>query len=176
MGDMTGPAFAPPPDWKGLGVITTYEDLLNVLRARAILRHITVGGEDTAEVAGLPIGYVQKIIGPRPVRRIGMMSLGPILSILGVKLIMVEDADALKRYGSRLKKRDERLVRAGLRAGSLQVTFSSRAIRKIRSEGGKARMEKLGEEGRKELSRRANEVRWKRLREAKASGRKAATP
>jgi len=176
MGNMTGPTFAPPPDWKGLGVIHDYPDLLDVLRARAILRQITVGGEDTAEVAGLPIGYVQKIIGPRPVRRIGMMSLGPLLGVLGLKLIAVEDADALERYGSRLKKRDEKLVRAGLRAGSLQVTFSSRAIRKIRSEGGKARMKKLGEEGRKELSRRANEVRWRRKREAKASGRKAVAP
>jgi len=166
--------FEPPPDWKGLGVITTYEDLLNVLRARALERQITVGGEDTSEVSGLPIGYVQKLIGPRPVRRIGMTSLGPILGVLGLKLIAIEDAEAVRRIGNRLKKRDERLVRAGLRAGSLQVTFSSRAIRKIRSDGGKARMEKLGEEGRKEFSRLGNETRWKRKREAKAAGRKVA--
>ena len=146
--------------------------MLDVLRARAILRQITVGGEDTAEVAGLPISYVQKIIGPRPVRRIGMMSLGPLLGVLGLKLIAVEDADAVRRIGNRLKKRDEKLVRAGC----LEFKLTNRHMRKIQRDGGKARMEKLGEEGRKELSRRANEVRWRRKREAKASGRKAVAP
>jgi len=164
--------FEPPPDWKGLGVIHDYPDLLDVLRARAAERQITVGGEDTSEVSGLPIGYVQKLIGPRPVRRIGMTSFGPILGVLGLKLIAVEDTEAVKRIGSRLKKRNENLVRAGC----LEFKLTNRHMRKIRRDGGNARMEKLGEEGRKEFSRLGNETRWKRWREAKAGGRKGAAP
>jgi hypothetical protein len=79
---VTAPAFQPPVNWHGLGDVTDYESLLDTLRARAVERQIAVSG-DANEVAGLPTGYIQKLIGPRPVRRIGMMSLGAVLGVLG---------------------------------------------------------------------------------------------
>jgi hypothetical protein len=43
--------------------------------------------------------------------RIGMQSLGPLLTVLGVKLIMVENLDALRRFAPRLTKRNAASVR-----------------------------------------------------------------
>ncbi len=73
-----------------------YAGLLAAMRARVAERQIALSGEAVAEVAGLPRGYLQKILSPLPksradVRRIGIASLGPVLGVLGVKLLMVED-------------------------------------------------------------------------------------
>ncbi len=166
---MTEPAFQPPADWRGLGEVTDYESLLNTLRARAVERQIAVSG-DANEVAGLPTGYIQKLIGPRPVRRIGMMSLGPLLAVLGAKLIAVENPEAIARFGGRIRKRDERLVRSGNRGGTT-VFLSRRFMRKIQADGRKARWAKTSPEQRSELARNLSRIRWskaKRKKRAKA--------
>jgi hypothetical protein len=160
--------FKPPANWQGIGVITTYDELLDVLRARAAQRHVATGG-DANEVAGLPSGYIAKLIGAKPVRRIGMMSLGPLLAILGVKLIAAEDPEAIARYGSRIKQRDERLVRGG----TWEFRLTHRHMRKIQREGGEARMKALTKPERRALSLRANWVRW---HGKKAKTRRVARP
>jgi hypothetical protein len=53
-----------------------------------------------------------KLIGRNPVRRLGMMSLGPVLSVLGIKLAMIEDPEALERYGSQRRLPPIRLALA----------------------------------------------------------------
>jgi hypothetical protein len=63
------------------------------------------------DLTGLQDGYVAKLLAPIPIKRIGMQSLGPLLTVLGVKLIMVEDSDALRRIGPRLTKRNAASVR-----------------------------------------------------------------
>ena len=94
-----------------LAVVTDYSGLVAALRERAIARKIAVSGE-VNEVAGLPSGYVEKLIGPRPVRRLGIISLGPLLAVLGIKLAVIEDPEALARYGSRIGERQEKYVRS----------------------------------------------------------------
>jgi len=140
-----------------LAEIKDYSDLLGAMRARAQQRQIAVGGEDVAAVTGLPRGYMQKLLGPRPQRRIGLISLGPTLAILGLKLLAVEDAEAIERYGARLHRRNESLVRAG----SVDFKLSRRHMRKIQRAGGKARWAKLSPDQRSELGRELNRARWK---------------
>lgn len=71
--------------------------MLNAMRARARERKIALSSEDTRDVAGLASRYLRELIGANPIRRIGAISLGPVLAILGVRLAMIVDADALER-------------------------------------------------------------------------------
>src|SRR5437588_3167038 len=89
-----------------------YSGFVDALRVRKA--ELQISGYTIYSVAGLPMGYSQKILGPgKAVRRIGMKSLGDLLGALGVRLQMIEDAAALARIANRLEKRDEKLVRGG---------------------------------------------------------------
>jgi hypothetical protein len=99
--------------------IRSYEDLLNAFRLRIREQGLAISAEANTEIAGLSDRYLQKIVGSRPVKRIGVKSFGPILGLLGVRLVMVEDEQAQKRlqmlaekYGRQLKIREANLVRA----------------------------------------------------------------
>jgi hypothetical protein len=61
--------------------------------------------ETLDEVSGLQHGYSHRLLGPRPCRSIGMVSLIPLLTTLGIKLIAVEDAEAIERLRPRLVPR-----------------------------------------------------------------------
>lgn len=84
--------------------ITSYSDLIAAMRLHA--DQLDVSRTIISEIAGLPDGYFAKIAGPRQVKRIGMLSLGPILSALGMKLVAIPDQEALERNRSRYEARD----------------------------------------------------------------------
>jgi hypothetical protein len=100
-----------------LGEVTDYPSLLAAMRARAVERQIAIGGDEVHAVAGLPERSIPKLLSVRTlrslksVRRVGMLSLGPLLGVLGIKLLVIEDEQALKQFGSRLKNRKANLVR-----------------------------------------------------------------
>jgi hypothetical protein len=144
---------------------TGYRGLIVALRDRVAERQIALSGEAVAEVAGLPRGYLQKILSPLPksredVRRIGVASLGPVLGVLGVKLVMVEDAEALERFGSRIPKRDPRAVRSG----TLEFSISRRFLKQIQRQGGLARWQNKTPAQRAAWARRMNRLRWHRAK------------
>jgi hypothetical protein len=144
------------PQARELAHVTDYHSLISAFRARAAEMRIATGGDNVAHVAGIADGYLGKLLAPRPVRRVGMQSLGPVLGVLGVKLIVVEDPEALRRFGSRLKRRNDNLVRSA--ASEFRLTH--RWLRKIASKGGKSRDAKLTPEQRSELARELNRIRW----------------
>jgi hypothetical protein len=146
---------------KVIAEIGDYRQLIGAMRLRAQQRQIALGGEHVAAVAGLPRGYLQKLIGPQQktrknVRRIGIISLGPVLTVLGVKLLMVEDLEAIARYGGRIPHRVDRAVRSG----TWEFSISRRHMAKIQRKGGQNRMAGLSKDQRRELSLRANFTRW----------------
>jgi hypothetical protein len=141
--------------------ICDYPQMIAAMRLRAQQRQIALGGEHVAHVAGLPRGYLQKLIGPQQktrenVRRIGIISLGPVLTVLGVKLVMVEDLEAIKRYGDKIPKRDPRAVRSG----TLDFSLSRNFMRKIQRKGGLARWQNKTPAQRSAWARRMNNIRW----------------
>lgn len=93
-----------------LGTFTDYDGMLAAVRAR--VRELQVKGEEFDQYAGLPSGYLSKLIGERPVRRIGMTSMGPLLNALGVVCVLVEDPSATARLKNRLQPRNGSFVRA----------------------------------------------------------------
>ncbi|SNB53996.1 hypothetical protein SAMN05414138_10210 [Rhodoplanes sp. JGI PP 4-B12] len=130
------------------------------MRMRAKERAFAVGSEDTADVAGLPRGYIQWLLGPNPRRRVGMFSLGPLLTILGVKLVMVEDPEAIALVGDRLPKRNE----SSVRSGAVHVELTRRFLKKIGKKGGANSRKNLTPRQASELGRRAAIARWQTTR------------
>ena len=76
-----------------LAEIIDYDGLVVALRARA--DQLEVSRETISDLAGLPDRYASKLLSLRHVRRIGLESLGPLLDTLGVRLVLIEDGDAL---------------------------------------------------------------------------------
>jgi hypothetical protein len=93
-----------------IGTARDYEGLQTILRTRA--EALKVSRETLDEIAGLPRGYGSKVLAPVPMRKLGPKTLGPMLGVLGLKLDVVEDTDALK-YAARASLRCSSQVRNG---------------------------------------------------------------
>jgi hypothetical protein len=92
-----------------IGEFTDMAGLLGILRQRR--DELNLAGEDIDEVAGLPVRYCQKIIGIRPVRGVTALTLGPLLSVLGIKCLVVENPETIAKYLPRMKQRRADCVR-----------------------------------------------------------------
>ena len=73
-------------------IVNDYQGLIEVCRQRAAELAISRSGID--EVSGLPNGMAGKILGDRQVKKIGPLTLGPLLQTLGLKMLIIEDDDA----------------------------------------------------------------------------------
>jgi hypothetical protein len=134
-----------------VGAIHDYGELIDIMRVRAQERRIAITSPRVAKMAGLPDYYIAKLLSVHPVRRVGMISLGPLLSVLGVRLLMVEDEEAMQKYSGKLDQRVEHAVHDG---AAIRFSFSRRFMRKIGLKGA--------------------EVRWSRVRQRSAAASRAA--
>ena len=132
---------------KIVGEFSDYDGMLDGLRRRA--SELALNGERFDEYAGLPKGYLSKLIGVHPVRRIGMMSMGPLLSAMGVKLAMLEDPAATQRLKNRVAPRNNSYPRTTY---TLRVV-TDRQWSRIQKLGRQARWEKLTKAQRSEIMR-----------------------
>lgn len=92
-----------------LAIVRDYAELQTALRAR--VTELKTTHEAIGDLAGFQDGYVGTLLAPCPIKALGAQSLGPMLSVLGIALVVVEDLEAVRRITSRLKKREH----AGLR-------------------------------------------------------------
>jgi hypothetical protein len=136
-----------------IGEFDAYPGMIAALRAR--IAELDVSGERLDELAGLPRGYFQKLVGTRPKKRLGMQSLGDVFGALAIKAVLVEDEAALARISGRLVKR-----KYAVQAAGLHLEISHRFLRKIASMGGKARQAELTPRQRSALGRRLARARW----------------
>jgi hypothetical protein len=86
-----------------LAVISDYSELIAALRARADALNISNLTIDL--VSGMQSGYTSKCLAIRPRRTLGRLSLGLVLSTLGLKLAVLEDKEQLARMRPRLERR-----------------------------------------------------------------------
>lgn len=103
-----------------LGTVRDYDDLVAVIRARMIELDVTLATVD--HVAGLPTNYASKLLGPKRSRRMGIIAFGALLGAIGVKLVAIEDTEALARVRNRLVKRRKRLPQSHLQARADALT------------------------------------------------------
>jgi hypothetical protein len=116
---------------------TSYDEMLAAVRAR--VAELDVCGERFDEFAGLPRGYLSKLIGVRPVRRISHTSLQPVLAGLGLKGQFVVDPIGTARLKSRVVPRNNSFSRTVYTLWAL----TDRKWAQIQKLGRKARWKKL---------------------------------
>jgi hypothetical protein len=87
-------------DERSLGSFADYDGMLNIVRARVL--ELQVNGERFDEFAGLPKGYLSKLIGAHPIRKIHMTSMAPVFSALGIYCVVFEEPGATARLKGRL--------------------------------------------------------------------------
>jgi hypothetical protein len=97
---------------RALGTVRTYEDLHAILRQRA--EALDVSRLTIDEIAGVQSGYTSKILAPQPTKRLGPISFPALLGALGLKLVVVEDKDQLRKIARRLTPRGPGGRRANL--------------------------------------------------------------
>jgi hypothetical protein len=94
------------------GEVTEYYHLIDVLKLVIDERQIGVQSFDAAQVCGLTQGHLAKLMSPRTSKRhFTPVTLGPVLGLLGVRLVVVEDREAWQRVAHRLERRSEGHVR-----------------------------------------------------------------
>jgi hypothetical protein len=151
---------------EALAVVRDYEQLNAALRAR--VDQLGISLETLDHLCGFWAGYSSHLLAPKPqgnMRCLGKMSLGSVLGGVGLKIVLVEDRDALAKVRSRLVESDKAQTRkenprpAGSKRRENVFTVLGRA-------GGHARMAVLSAKQRIALSRKANRARWSRAREA----------
>jgi hypothetical protein len=141
-----------------LADVGSYEQMLAALRSR--INELQISGENLDEYAGLPRGYLSKLTGVKPIRRLGMTSFGPVLAGLGLRLLVIEDPDATARLKNSLPPRNGSYVRT-MQADACMV-LTPRILKRIRQLGGKARMARLTPQQRSKFARKGAMARWRK--------------
>jgi hypothetical protein len=90
-----------------LALVSEYAELVGALRARC--DEVGISFETLDEIAGFTDRYSSKLLSPsrRPIRRLGHMSMGVLLASLGVRLLPIEDPEALARVRARYRPRKQ---------------------------------------------------------------------
>jgi hypothetical protein len=134
----------------------SYEGMLAAMVARAKEQRLVITSPEVAEISGLPAAYVAKLLSPKSPRRIGSISMAPVLAILGCRLALIEDRDAMERYTSRVKKHDLKLMHGG----SVHFAISRRELRKRQQNGGLNSRKYMSPREARALARKAANARW----------------
>jgi hypothetical protein len=135
--------------------VSSYEAMLDALRQR--VNELQINGERFDEYAGLPRGYLSKLVGANPIRRLGMTSFGPVVTALGLRCLFVEDEQATQRLKKKLPPRNGSYVRAD----ATHVILTFRFMQKIGRLGAQARIDNSTEAQRRKWARRAAIARWR---------------
>jgi hypothetical protein len=138
-----------------------YQALVDSLRARAQELRVALSSENFAQVSGLPSFYAAKLLSPssHQVRRIGAISLGPLLGALSLKLIVMEDEKAFARFGPLLERRNECCVHYN---DVITLKLTRRHMQKLGQKGMKVRWAAVRR--RKAIASRAAQARWAKAR------------
>jgi hypothetical protein len=116
-------------------------------------------------------------------RRIGAVSMGPMLGALGLALVVVEDVEAIRRIAPKLWKRHPRQARLENSSRSTAARHAKppsmpppstaqilqNAMREIGRKGGEARMKKLSPKQRRQIAQQAGRARWSTVRPVRAA-------
>jgi hypothetical protein len=130
-----------------IGEFADYAGMLAALRSRVV--ELNVNGERFDEFAGLPRGYLSKLIGVRPVRRISMTSMGPLFDALGIYCLVIENPMATARLKNRIRPRNGSYART---SHTLRVV-TDRQWHRIQKLGRQARWQKLTKAQRSQIMR-----------------------
>lgn len=131
-----------------------YAGMVAAMRSRAHDRRLVLTSDAIAAVAGLPSCYIAKLLSPRPMKRIGMISLGPLLAVLGCRLALIDDPQAIAALAGRIPLRKNLIVYDG----AIKLQFTRQFMRKIGKKGAQKRWR--GVRARHAAASKAAHIRW----------------
>jgi hypothetical protein len=147
-----------------VAVCRDHSELMKAIRERIKQLNITL--ESLEEAAGLPSRYCPKILAPVPIRRVTPYTTFLLLQALGLRVELVEDADAMEKYTNKLAKiRNKQPMRRGGTHEPIRFELGPDFYRRISRLGNAARSAKLSPEQRMLIARRAADARWRRVRD-----------
>jgi hypothetical protein len=76
-------------------IVSDYDSLIEVCRQRAQELEISRSGID--DLSGCANGFAGKVLGHRQAKKMGKLTLGPMLQVLGLRLMVIEDEAATAR-------------------------------------------------------------------------------
>jgi hypothetical protein len=155
-----------------IAVFNDYSGLLAAMRLRVQEQKIAITSPDIARVSGLADAFVAKCLSPKQPRRLGSASFGAVMSLLGVRLAMIEDPETMARYTARLKKHNPSFVHSG----AVHFLVNRYELRKRGRKGGLNSRKYMSPREARALARHAALERWRKAaeKEAAAEARKAA--
>jgi hypothetical protein len=139
-----------------LAEINSYEDLHRALRTRA--EELQLSRESIDAISGIPPGYAAKLLAPRPIKKLGGLSMPLVLPALGVKLVLMVDDEKTAAVLARTTT-STRSGRA-VRAGTVKFELSERHMKRIRRKGGANSRAYMTKKRASELGRKAILARW----------------
>ena len=92
-------------DTAPIATVETYEQLLQLLRARMVA--LDSSYETVEVVSGIGERYLNRVLGPHPTKGIGPVTFS-IFGALGLRVVLVEDPELVARVRARLRCRFER--------------------------------------------------------------------
>lgn len=162
-------------------------ELVEVLRRRK--QELQITDQELDRIAGLTSGHSGKLLGAARVKRFGELSLFLMLGALGLRLAVVIDENASRKFSGQAEQSVQssrmlaRATKGRYSVGPLSRKVIHRALvtagRKAARLGGIARAARLSPARRVQIARRAARARWARWRiarrAAKARARKKIT-
>jgi hypothetical protein len=155
-----------------LGEISSYEDLHRIMRARA--SELRLSRQSIDAVAGLTPGYASILLSPRPIKKLGSLSMALILPALGMKLIAIVDEQKTAALQARITTSTRR--EGSVRGGTVHYEFSRRHLKKIQRKGGSNSRAYMTKKRASEIGRRAARARWGAIETAPAENTKRLRP
>lgn len=138
-----------------LGTVANYADLHAIMRARADELEITRESIDT--LARLPARYSAKLLAPKPMKKLSDETLGFVLPALGMKLVAIEDMEAIAMLRARSDKRKS----VTMLGSTVHIVFSRRELKKRQKRGGENSRKNMPKRKASQLGRRAAKKRWR---------------
>lgn len=91
----------------------SYDQVIDAFRARAA--ELLVSCETMEMGSGLPKGYPAKLLAKPAIKGLGRVSLGPMLWVLGLKIIVAEDPVAYANFTAHLDRKKQQFASTGMR-------------------------------------------------------------
>jgi hypothetical protein len=76
-------------------IVNDYQGLMEIFRQRA--EELEISRSSIDELSGLANGFAGKALGNQQRKKMGPVSLGPMLQVLGLKMLIIEDEAATAR-------------------------------------------------------------------------------
>jgi len=147
-----------------IGEARDHDELVALLRKRKDA--LGLSDKVVEEIADMAGSFVSKILAPQPVKTLGRTSLTLLLGALGLKLIVVEDPDQVRRVRRRWTERAEHHVNI---APHTLRTARPIVLSRLARKAALARWARVPTDERQSIVARLNEARKRRARTTEAA-------